>query len=507
MGKSSDVSAVDFREFNNKYVTFRNSLINLFRLFSLIAYVHVIYFCCEDHFYFIALIPTLSVTILMVLDWLILNGKSLSQLFTTLSFYLAIVNLMSIVCYLFFVDPSVSVLIFLQTLYKFWLPMMLLVAFTSKLRHVLIVGFIAVCWMLFFTFFSNHQIHYTWVLFDCLVFVLITAVFGGFNVLCDQLNEFLKTKDNSQVVCPQKLEKFKENVFNMTIHDLKIPINRVLNASKLEVIPHKEIIDSSKLILLTLQNILDVSKAEESKLVLKLSNLMIGELIENAKEHVDYLLSEKKVSLIINNGCKDVVMLDENLIERILVNLLSNAIRYSKMNSTIEIRITSQYDFVRTEVIDTGEGISSEKIDYVFEKYYHGHTPNSRMNHSTGLGLTFCKMVVEAHGGTIGAKSELNQGFTVWFELPVAVENEMICETVVQYSPPRYFSNDNEDELILQCKKEIADLSIYQTGEILSIFNSQLDNSPDFAYWKDEVVHSSVSGNVDYFNQLKGLCC
>jgi len=123
------------------------------------------------------------------------------------------------------------------------------------------------------------------------------------------------------------------------------------------------------------------------------------------------------------------------------------------------------------------------------------------------LGLTFCKMVVEAHGGTIGAKSELNQGFTVWFELPVAVENEMICETVVQYSPSRYFSNDNEDELILQCKKEIADLSIYQTGEILSIFNSQLDNSPDFAYWKDEVVHSSVSGNVDYFNQLKGLCC
>ncbi len=109
---------------------------------------------------------------------------------------------------------------------------------------------------------------------------------------------------------------------------------------------------------------------------------------------------------------------DADLVRRVLENLISNAIKHTPSGGTVMIRVTGLGDRVRLAVEDSGQGIPVEARARIFEKFGAMHARSDRSYHSVGLGLAFCKLAVEAHGGTIGIDSAVPHGSIFWFELP-----------------------------------------------------------------------------------------
>lgn len=376
-------------------------------------------------------------------------------------------------------------------------------------RHIIIVGCISVAWILISLINSNE--HFLWFLglLDSFFFIVITFIIYFTNKFITiskiRLDELGSAIGNQNTHLKEDLS-FKENMFNMFVHDIKIPLNRILFAVNMKTIQKEEITESSKQILLILDNILDSYKMIDSKILLKLSIEHIESIIEKATKQVNYLLKEKGISIISRYYVRSSIEVDVNLIERVMVNILTNAIKYSKVNSSIIVSVSPNEEKIRVEVIDTGEGIPSENIDTIFNKYYQSNPRYLGFVNSTGIGLTFCKLVIETHGGTIGAKSKLNVGSTIWFDLPVLSENEIICKEEISDFSRKNNDKIEDEKILIQYKKKIANLAIYQTGEIFNILKSTpYEHYPGFLKWKEEVITTSMTGNAEYFDDLKKI--
>jgi signal transduction histidine kinase len=111
--------------------------------------------------------------------------------------------------------------------------------------------------------------------------------------------------------------------------------------------------------------------------------------------------------------------LDPTIISRILQNLLSNAIKLTPSGGNVRVSLRKEGDFLRIQVEDEGPGIAPEHHPLVFEKYAQLNDGIRQSIASSGLGLYFCKLAVEAHGGEIGVDSGLGRGSTFWFTLPL----------------------------------------------------------------------------------------
>jgi hypothetical protein len=300
-----------------------------------------------------------------------------------------------------------------------------------------------------------------------------------------------------------ELSNLKAGMFNAIVHDMKNPINRILSATRHKNVDKEEVVGSCNQMLLIIENILDVGKMQDTKLSLKLSNVNFSTIVSNAIKQVNYLLTEKNISvyeLSLFNSC---TLVDEKLMERVIVNILVNAIKYSNINSSICVRIVPKINTIRIEIIDEGEGFETKFVDKIFDRYYQVKPIDCSFTGSTGIGLTFCKLVVSAHGGTIGAKSELHKGTTIWFELPIETENSVKQEEVPNNYIWQHEYPDCEDEILVKYKLKISNFAIYQTGEILGVLESApIHNSPNFLHWKKEILKTSMTGNVDYFNEL-----
>jgi signal transduction histidine kinase len=111
---------------------------------------------------------------------------------------------------------------------------------------------------------------------------------------------------------------------------------------------------------------------------------------------------------------------DQRLIRRVLLNLLSNAIKHTAPGTHITLRASAADTGLLLEVEDDGPGIAPENLERIFEKF--GRLPGQAQTRqdNTGLGLTFCRLAVEAHGGTLSVASELGQGTTFRISLPAA---------------------------------------------------------------------------------------
>ena len=109
---------------------------------------------------------------------------------------------------------------------------------------------------------------------------------------------------------------------------------------------------------------------------------------------------------------------DRAVTRRIIANLVSNAIKFTPHSGEVRIAVGSKDELVEIRVVDTGPGIPPEYSERIFEKFGQVDGRQEGRKYSTGLGLAFCKLAVEAHGGQIGVDSELGKGSTFWFTLP-----------------------------------------------------------------------------------------
>jgi signal transduction histidine kinase len=150
----------------------------------------------------------------------------------------------------------------------------------------------------------------------------------------------------------------------------------------------------------------------------------ISDLISDTIERFSALAAHQKV--VLEGSAEpgvDPVLVDTQQIERVLTNLVSNALRHTPAGGSVKVRASTTAEGVLVEVCDTGEGIRAEDLPHVFEQFYRGEKSRSRTTGGAGLGLAIAKGIVEVHGGRIGDESQVDKGTRFFFTLPKPTES------------------------------------------------------------------------------------
>lgn len=238
-------------------------------------------------------------------------------------------------------------------------------------------------------------------------------------------NARLYRQVNQQLLDLKALEEARDQLMQLIVHDLKNPLAGIalylelLRKGKAEGTYLEEARRSCRNLMNMIGDLLDISRMEAGKLPLERGEIHLQEVIEEGLQEMAIVAAEeeKKLLVEVEEGLPPVPA-DRGLIHRVVSNLLSNAIRHSFPGGEIRIRVfRPSQGLVQVEVIDRGEGIAKEDQGKVFEKF--GQATTSSRRSGPGLGLTFCKMAVEAHGGRIWVESELGKGSTFSFSLPL----------------------------------------------------------------------------------------
>jgi two-component system sensor histidine kinase BaeS len=178
--------------------------------------------------------------------------------------------------------------------------------------------------------------------------------------------------------------------------------------------------DSARQMACMIQNILEVAKLQEQKMPLKREALDVAAIVAEQTAEIASLSARDGIRLLtdVPPGLPRVDA-DRALLGRILGNLLSNAFKHTPSGGCITVAARGEEDRMVLSVSDTGEGIPQDLLPYIFEKFVAGETEHRRrQTYDSGLGLTFCRLAVECHGGRIGVASTPGRGTVVTFHLP-----------------------------------------------------------------------------------------
>ncbi len=210
-------------------------------------------------------------------------------------------------------------------------------------------------------------------------------------------------------------------------HEYKTPLNSIIGfsdilKSKLEAGEEYKYIDniskSAKFLLSLIQDILDMSRAEINKLELNKESFRTKEVIEDISYSFDEIVKTK--NLHFSYTIMDVeITADLRRFKQLIYNLISNAVKFNKLNGKITIvsYLDENNNFV-FEIKDTGDGISKKDYNTIFSFFSQVNRSILKRQQGSGIGLALCKKIVEAHGGEIGFKSRLSSGSTFWFTIP-----------------------------------------------------------------------------------------
>jgi len=228
----------------------------------------------------------------------------------------------------------------------------------------------------------------------------------------------------------QKLETLRDNLTHMIIHDMRTPLlgmygNLLLirrSSAKIEE-ETRECLDSAfeaaTMLNEMISSLLDVNRLESNQMPLSIESYSMKDIINNALTSIGALSSRCKVSLILPDP--DVkVLCDPEITRRIITNLVGNSIKFTPETGEVRVELKSDGRMATTMVVDTGHGIPPEYHTKIFEKFGQVELRKENKKYSTGLGLTFCKLAVEAQGGKIGVESEVGKGSSFWFTIPCA---------------------------------------------------------------------------------------
>jgi len=225
----------------------------------------------------------------------------------------------------------------------------------------------------------------------------------------------------------KELEQIKSDLTNMVIHDLKGPLAEIV--ANLEMIKYEALSDFQQEVLQSailgsdemsrmIANLLVISRMEEKKMQFDISTFEPRKLIEDIVARYRPLAKMKNITISTNIPAElPLIESDSLLLERILINLITNAIEHTRETGHIMVRAETGQGEFHCEIQDDGRGIPEELLDKIFDKFSQGREGVPKTG--SGLGLTFCKMAVEALGGRISVKSKAGEGTTFYFSLPL----------------------------------------------------------------------------------------
>lgn len=225
-------------------------------------------------------------------------------------------------------------------------------------------------------------------------------------------------------------ERMREDLISMIVHDLRGPLTAILGA--LETLLVKDIgplneaqrsllqvaQEGGQHLLNLVDTLLDIRRLEAGRMPLHFQAVHLPEVVRRAAVHLEPLIRERHLHLALDFSADlPAVRADMERIGQVVENLLHNAIKYSYPGGLIQVRAWEERPAVVCAVTDYGVGIPKAEQERIFEKFVQVHRKGAPSG--TGLGLAFCRLVVEAHGGRIHVKSEEGQGSTFSFTLPI----------------------------------------------------------------------------------------
>lgn len=232
-----------------------------------------------------------------------------------------------------------------------------------------------------------------------------------------------------------KLESLRDTLVHMIVHDLRSPLTGIQCDLQLVEMEGKKVLDRDLMESVTgaresvqtltnmITSILDVSRLESGSLPLTLRACDLGGVVQDALALVGSGAHRVRVEAD-DNGSPVTTNCDAAIVRRVVVNLVANALGYSPSHEPVTVTVSRRNGHARVTVCDHGPGIQKEFQEKIFDKFAQGEAQQHGHKASSGLGLAFCKLAVEAHGGTIGVESEEGAGATFWFELPTQMATD-----------------------------------------------------------------------------------
>lgn len=227
----------------------------------------------------------------------------------------------------------------------------------------------------------------------------------------------------------KQMERLKQEFYSMVTHDLRTPLGSVYGiltlvcakafgplAEEVEVKLKTAQVNIQRLVTL-INDLLDLDKLEAGKMPLEKDDVDSGDILDRSIMALETYAQQQEIKLEKLPG-STLIYADGDRLIQVLVNLISNAVKFSPKGSTVTISTAEFPEWVEFMVQDRGRGIPAAYKTAIFERFQQVEAADARRNVGTGLGLSVCKMIIENHGGTIGVHSEEGKGSTFWFRIP-----------------------------------------------------------------------------------------
>ncbi len=224
----------------------------------------------------------------------------------------------------------------------------------------------------------------------------------------------------------RELEKLRDGLVHMVVHDLRSPLVALMCNVELlmedlggRIEPEQmsrleSALAAAEQLNRMANDMLDVSRLEDNKMPVERAACDLSAVVRTAVANLKGIAWKREVRIQAETL---ILACDQGLICRVIENLIGNGLKHTPSDQTLWVSVTGLSDGARVEVRDEGPGIPAADRDRIFEKFGTLQARGAK-SHSAGLGLSFCKLAVEAHGGRIGVESEEGLGSTFWFTLP-----------------------------------------------------------------------------------------
>lgn len=293
----------------------------------------------------------------------------------------------------------------------------------------------------------------------------------------------------------ESANRAKSQFLSSMSHELRTPMNAIMGFGQLLDLGLEqpltndqkenvtEILKASDHLLELINEVLDLSKIEAGRIELSIEDVLLGGAVIQSLQLIQPLAEKRGISIKLFRGEteftinelveeKNVVRADFTRLKQVIINFLSNAVKYNSENGKITINCDNYGDNIRISISDTGQGLNQEKQEQLFTAFNRLGAENTEVE-GTGIGLVITKNIVELMGGQLGVESEVGVGSTFWFELPSG--SKTLPDTLTAAPSPR-------DEMALETEQRTV-LYIEDNPANLRLVAQLLGGLPNLHMW------------------------
>jgi signal transduction histidine kinase len=245
----------------------------------------------------------------------------------------------------------------------------------------------------------------------------------------------MRQRINEQLEKLQETDRLRRELISNVSHDLRTPMSSMQGYLEMLMRPsitaheRKSYIEiaykhCNRLTQLVIE-LFELSKLDAGRINPHYENFSLAELLQDVAQKFSLTAQQKDIYIATPESSQlFMVNADIGLIERVLENLIDNALRYTPKGGKIQLSLAQQKNQVEVGIQDTGIGLTEEDLPHIFDRYYRGQKPTEYQQQSTGLGLAIVKRILELHSSVISVESQLNRGTCFKFPLPIVQQHK-----------------------------------------------------------------------------------